>query len=493
MLRPISLLLLAFTFACRAVAQEVVPATERVLSVIRVNVTTQAYDFARPWGKRAPFSRRAIGAVLPGQRVLVTAEVVANANYVEFETGGGDRKVPAAVEFVDYEANLALLKTDDPEFLKLLKPLEITSAAVGDVLAVWQLEANGNLLVTTGPMTTAEVIRYPIDESSFLAYRLTTQLQFRESSSSLPVVKDDKLVGIIQRYENTSNNADIIPAPVIQHFLADAGKTPYEGFPRAGMTFSATRDPQLRRFAGLPGATPGGVFVTDVLKASPAEKAGIQKGDVILQIDGQAVDQDGNYKDPQYGKIAVTHLLGARHFHGDRIKVSLMRKGQLSELELTLLHRPREEAVIEPYVIDRGPKFYIVGGLVLQELSRQYLKEWGSDWLKKAPEQFVYFDRMQNELFKNGPEKLVILSRVLPSATTVGYEDLAQLVVTKINGMPLKRLADVPTALAKAKNGLHQIDFDGDPTTIYLDAQQVVADEKALSRKYRLPELSRLD
>src|SRR5688500_17927599 len=43
--------------------------TEDKLSVLRVNVTNQPWDFLRPWGKRSPYSRRAVGAVLPGRRV----------------------------------------------------------------------------------------------------------------------------------------------------------------------------------------------------------------------------------------------------------------------------------------------------------------------------------------------------------------------------------------------------------------------------------------
>src|ERR1022692_1602912 len=35
----------------------------KVLSLVRVNVTGQAYDYFRPWQKRAPFSKRALGAV----------------------------------------------------------------------------------------------------------------------------------------------------------------------------------------------------------------------------------------------------------------------------------------------------------------------------------------------------------------------------------------------------------------------------------------------
>jgi S1-C subfamily serine protease len=466
---------------------------ETVLSVVRVNVTNQPWDFGKPWGKRPPYSRRAIGAVLPGNHVLVTGELVANANYVEFETAAGGQKAPASVEAVDYECNLALLKCDDSEFLKNLKPLEITPASVGDMLSVWQFEANGNLLVTKGALTTAEVSRYPLDDAPFLIYRVTAPLQFRDSSFTLPVVKEGALVGVVMRYDNATNNADLIPAPVIQHFLKDATNPPYKGFPRAGMAFSVTRDPQFRRYLGLSGTGLGGIYVNDVVAGGPAEKAGVQKGDVVLKVDGKAVDQDANYIDPEYGRIAVSHLFSTRHFAGDTLTFTIARKGESKEIPVTLAHRDVQSYVVEPYVIDRAPKFYILGGLVLQELSRQYLKEWGNDWVKKAPEHFVYFDRQQAELFSKGPKKIVFLSRVLPSAATVGYEDLHTLVVKRINGVELQSLDDIPVALEKETDGLHKVEFDGDPTAIYLDAKAVAEEGQALMRKYRLPSLQRLN
>src|SRR4051812_27212249 len=94
--------------AARAVETVDVSPTKQ-LSMVRVNVTTQPYDFRRPWGKKNPFSRRAVGAVLPNERVLVTGELVANSNYLEFEAAEGGQKVPAIVESVDYECNLAIL------------------------------------------------------------------------------------------------------------------------------------------------------------------------------------------------------------------------------------------------------------------------------------------------------------------------------------------------------------------------------------------------
>jgi hypothetical protein len=50
-----------------------------------VNFTLHGYDYYRPLQKNAPFSKRALGAVLPKGRVLVTADLVTNQNYVELE------------------------------------------------------------------------------------------------------------------------------------------------------------------------------------------------------------------------------------------------------------------------------------------------------------------------------------------------------------------------------------------------------------------------
>jgi hypothetical protein len=162
-------------------------------------------------------------------------------------------------------------------------------------------------------------------------------------------------------------------------------------------------------------------------------------------------------------------------------------------LQITLSRRPPENYVSDPYIIDRAPRFYVVGGLILQELSREWLKSFGQDWQRRAPERAVYADRFQHELFKDGPRKVVFLSRVLPTPATVGYEELHSLRVTRINGMELQSLDDVTAALQKPVNGFHEIEFDDDPKKIYLDATQVEETEKMVQTQYRLPAMKRLE
>src|ERR1041385_6238448 len=128
---------------------------QKPLSLVRVNVTGQPYDYFRPWQKKAPVSKRALGAVLSKGRILVTADLVANQNYVELERAESGEKTAANVEVIDYEANLALLGPSDKNFLDGITPLDIAGdTVVGDRLAAWQLEPPGAVGAARGFGTT---------------------------------------------------------------------------------------------------------------------------------------------------------------------------------------------------------------------------------------------------------------------------------------------------------------------------------------------------
>src|SRR5215471_18934537 len=109
---------------------------QKLVSLVRVNVTGQPYDYFRPWQKKPPVSKRALGAVLSKGRVLVTADLVANQNYVELERAESGEKTAANVDVIDYEANLALLEPADKNFLAGIAPLEVSGdTVVGDRIA----------------------------------------------------------------------------------------------------------------------------------------------------------------------------------------------------------------------------------------------------------------------------------------------------------------------------------------------------------------------
>jgi len=467
--------------------------TQKQLALVRVNVTGQSYDYFRPWQKKAPFSKRALGAVLSKGRVLVTADLVANQNYVELERAETGEKTAARVQVIDYEANLALLEPTEKTFLDGITPLEITAdTVVGDRLAAWQLEPTGALLATEGLVTTVQMTQYPIDVGEFLTYRISIPMQYRENSYTVPLVKNNKLAGLLLRYDSRSQLLDAIPAPIITHFLKEADSQNYRGFPNAGFSFFPTRDPELREFAGEKGKG-GGVYVTNVEPKTPAMKAGLQVGDIVTAVADREIDQNGNYLDPLHGKIEFTNLLTAHANSGDVVPFRVERNGKPIQLNVTLEHRDAKDYVSPPYNFDQPPRYYVLGGLIFQELSRQYLKEWGPTWERSAPQRLVYFDRFQSELFPEGNRRVVILSQVLPADSTVGYDDLAYLTVTKVNGKEIKSLNDLAEAVKQPIDGFIKIETEEDPKQIALDAAQVATEAPNLQENYGISSLQRLD
>jgi hypothetical protein len=494
-----SLLTIALAFALLhsvVAAPEPTPKEEPVPpeqkgSVVRVNSTNQSYDFLRPWSKEAPFSRRGLGVLIDGHKILVTAELVENSDYIELERADSGEKSVATVQVIDYEANLATLSSPDPKFLEGMQPLQTTTdVKTGDYLSVLQLETNGTPVSTRALVTSVEVGKYALEDSGYLMFRMSCPLQFRENSFTLPIVKENRLAAFLMRYDSRSQTVDAISSPVIEHFLVETQHQPYKGFPRAGIGFSPTRDPQLRRYMKLQDSD-GGVYINQVDQNGPAAKAGVKQGDVLIAIGDKQVDPDGNYLHPIYGKLSITHLTTTEAYCGQHVAMTVIRNGERKQLNVELFRRSCEDYVVEPYTIGKPPRFYILGGLVFQELTRQYLREWGTNWLKDAPQRLVYYDRFQSDLFPD-KRKIVFLTQILPAQDTVGYEQLNNLVVTKLNGRQILSLDDFAAAAKNPTDGYHKIEFEEDPHQIYLDAKQVEEDAAQLQKTYSLPALQRL-
>lgn len=476
-----------------AAQQKAKPSPEK--SLVRVNATLQSYNFVRPWEKGAPTPRRGLGAVLEGDRVLVTAELIVNATYIELEHPSTGEKTPARILGRDYEANLAVLApfTDKSGVLKGLVPLELDlSVTSDDELEVWQIEDNGDGVTTTVDVLRASVGEYFIDGSVFLVYQTVGSLQARANSFTLPVIKNGKLAGMLLSYNAKEQISQILAGPIIRAFLDDLEDGKYAGFPNLGIAFDQTIDEQLRRFAGIADKE-GGVFVSSVQKDSSADKAGIEVGDVILAINGKAIDSRGNYEHPQYGKLNFSHLVRGAAKVGDEAKFSLIRKGKATEVAVKLERKAPDAYLIDAYMFDRGPRYLILGGLIFQELTLPYLESWGDEWDTRAPFKLVHAQAHPEQYEEEGRDKLVFLSNVIRTPSTLGYEDLNSAIVTQVNGKPIKNIRDLAAAFAKpSAEGLHRIEFDGFPNVIYIDDRMSRAVNQQLVQ-YGISLLEKLD
>lgn len=475
-----------------AVAQEQVSPEN---SIVRVNATLQSYNFLRPWEKGAPTPRRGLGAVLEDNRVLVTAELVVNATYVELEHPSSGDRAPARIVAQDYEANLALLEPLDEESQVLagLAPMELDlSTAAGDTLEVWQIEDNGDGVSTEVEVLRVNVGRYFVDGSVFLLYQVKGSLQARLNSFTLPVVKDGKLVGMLLSYSSKEQTASILPAPIIASFLDDLEDGEYEGFPNLGISITQTLDETLREFLKIDDEE-GGVFVRSVLDESSASMGGLEAGDVILTVNGHEIDARGNYTHPDYGKLSFSHLVRGDAEVGETIEMGIIREGEPKTLTVELVRKTPTDFLVDPYMFDRGPKYLIYGGLIFQELTLPYLESWGDEWKTRAPFKLVLAEANPDKWEEEGREKLVFLSNVLKTPSTLGYEDISSAIVTEVNGKPVPDIRALAEAIDDVpEDGIHTMEFTNFPKVIYVDDRASRFVNQQL-RQYGITQLRRLE
>jgi S1-C subfamily serine protease len=458
-------------------------------SILRVNSTNQVHDPRSPWQKKPPTGRRGLGVLIGDGSILVTADLVANSNFIELEKAENAEKSTAKVEHIDYESNLALLRANDPQFLAGMIPLKLAEGiSIGASATVLQFEANGEIARTTGRISSISVAPY-LENVGLLIFKLSMPLQQRDGSYTLPAVHGGRLIGLLMRYDSRNQTADVIPMPVISRFLASTTQPDFKGLPRLGVSFAPLRDPQLRRYTGL--TEPGGIYVTKVLPKSSGDLAGLREGDVILAVNGRALDQDGNYEDAEYGRILFSHITGTLTPPGEKVVLKILRAAKIEEIPVPMQPLDRTSVVSSPFLADSAPPYFILGGMVFVELSRPYLKEWGIEWTKKAPQRLLNYDAFQDELPADRG-KIVVLAQILPTPDTIGYEHIENVVIKELNGRPIKSIADLAEASKHPVEGFQKIELEEDPKWLFLDAAAIEANRAQLIEHYSLPATERL-
>jgi len=453
--------------------------------IVSVRVTGQDWNWRAPWEKQAPWTRTVTGLVVPGQRILVASTAFGNHLLVEAQKLGSEARSVARVELVDQEGPLALVAVDDPAFWEGLEPLSLAerAPAEGDVTILrWQ--RSGLLDSYPGTLRQVRSGRHGLSQTSLLTLEVGTSTDGLGESEV--VVAKGRVAGLVTGRAGDAYAA--LAAPVLEQFLEGAAKGDWRSFARAGLAWQDLTNPALRESLGLrPGET--GIRLTRV--AAHGSAGGILKpGDVVLEMGGAKLDPTGYYEHPLYGRMLFALLFSDGRHPGETMAVELLRDGERLDLQLPLRAMRPEQDRVPPYVFGRGPDYVIVGGLVFEELTRPYLGAWG-DWARRAPPRLlVAIDREPDDAGAE-PKRIVLLSSVLPDAANLGYQELRDLIVERVNGRAIFRLAELREAFAFPEGGFHVVEFLAGQGTAraVLDTREAQAAAARLQQAYGVARL----
>ena len=459
-------------------------------SVVQIINGFQEPNWASPWIFDIPHFASGTGFLIEGNRIMTNAHVVAWAKQLLVRRYHDPQKYYAKVEFVGHDVDLAVLKVDDPNFYKGMKPLALGNLPkVRSTVVTYGFPAGGQQIsYTRGVVSRIEVEGYVhIGNRAFLAVQ--TDAAINPGNSGGPVIQDDKVVGVA--FEGThalENTGYFIPTIIIHHFLDDIADGTYDGVPEAGLRLAALQNPAFRRMLKLPEDSKQGVRVDKILEI-PTTKALLKPNDVIMQVGDYPVDDDGTitYEGNTVGVSVAADLAQ----NNGVIPLQIWRDGQMIEVKLPVKVYADDDAQGNQY--DVLPRYYVYGGLVFTPLSLDYLKTFGHNWTDSAGRELIYELAYRHiEDPAHWRPEAVVLASILDHPVNATFTIRGQTMVDKINGMRIERLSDVPKAFAATTGPDAIIEFlpDHHFEVIRKDAAEKANPE--ILDTYRVPSQSRL-
>ena len=204
--------------------------------------------------------------------------------------------------------------------------------AIGDPFGVGQTVTNG---IISG-LARTEV------GASDSGFYLQTDAAINPGNSGGPLVDmDGNVIGIntfiVSRSGSSSGVGFAIPAALVRRVVesaaggAHASQRPWLGVRASAVTADVARSLGRDR--------PQGVLVADIYPGSPASRAGLQVGDLILTLDGQAVNDQ-----------ASLNYLVSTHRPGDAVSAQVVRSGVTRTVRLIVAtpaaDPPRDERTL---------------------------------------------------------------------------------------------------------------------------------------------------
>jgi S1-C subfamily serine protease len=458
-------------------------------TVIQIEVTSKAYNYIQPWARSEKQVYKS-GVVIDGHQIITTAEGLDDATDIRFKKQGDGLHSFGRVAWIDYQANLAALTTDDalnaqfnpgqPDFWQGLQ-----AAKLADPVPM-----NAPIQVMRWRDNSLEIRKGDIDrmtvENSAMSFVSVPALKINSGMQGVgygePVATGNKLIGLA--YGQGGDSITAVPSSFMASIIkAEQAKT-YTGVGYFDFTWDPAENPLDLEYLKLPGPARGVIVKETAMK--PGVTSPVQPRDILLSIDGFEIDPEGNYSDPQYHKLCLENLSSRGKFAGQTCKFKVWRDGKEIDITYTLPKAAFTDELLPQETFDQAPEYVLAGGLVFVPLTESYLRSWGPAWRQHAPFRLSFYE---NDKVKPDRSQRVVLSQVLPNPANIGYEGLRNMVLDEINGVRIKQIGDILGALKTPVDGFDVFKFDAGQAVrnVVLDATDLDHVNEEIMARYHIP------
>lgn len=356
-------------------------ADKTVHSVVHVKNTTLSKNYSSFedlfFGRPQQFEQIGTGSgviISPDGYIITNNHVIEGAQSIEITTND-NKTFDAEIVGTDSNTDIALLKIDSDEPLNYSTFGDSNNARIGEwVLAV------GNPFNLTSTVTAGIISAKSRDLSgrntqSFI--QTDAAVNPGNSGGALVNINGD-LIGINTAISSQTGNyigySFAVPSNIARKVVEDIMEF---GNVQNGILGVIGRELNSKNAENFGVNQTEGFYVTDVQKGTGADKAGIQKGDIIQQIDGVTIskfsDLKGflNTKSPE-DEVEVKIL---RDSYPESLKVTLEKLTTIDISIIGTLKEPTKEAL---------QKIDIDFGLQLLELSEIHRTDWESDGVSEG-------------------------------------------------------------------------------------------------------------
>ena len=453
-------------------------------SLVDVNSTNQDYNILQPWEKESPGSNSTRGIYLGNNLVLCNGKAADAATYVELALPDGSRTVTAKVVRFDPDLHLALLTLEheeDADFFADRTPLE-----VGEPLRIGDKAEFAGLIQGIKPVHAGLTVE-SADAAGMPRLNLHAERSLPDGAGmGCPVVKDGKLVAMSLGYRAQNQMLSCINAELISRFLNQKENA---GVPMVGFSLIELKDPVFRKYLKIDDPKAGGLYVNKVEPSGAAAEAGMKEGDVLTAIEGIAIDNTGRCQHPVYGPLSATCLLSSYKPVGETLKLSLLRDGQPVEITLPLNRDAAEKSLVREMQPGERPRYIMWGGLLFQPVTDDFLRAIRERAQDSLPLSLACIEDNEDEYRKEGRKELVVLSLVVPTPATLGYDNARFTLVTKVNGKDVHSFDEFAKMIdEKTPDGLVRISLNKIPYDIYLSTDAVQRSNEVI-RMQAIPRL----